>query len=139
MARIKRWDLAISFSIIYKFDFALRQSHWCWWEICFHSIKFRRVLPPKSRKTRAKFKLWDKKDRLILGLFLKYVESFANTKTRISNLLLSIKFTRSLSPKVAENVKQIRSLAKKEIFALTLLKYALCVTRQSLKYQYLPN
>jgi len=39
------------------------------------------------------------------------LKNFANTKVRISNLLLSIKFTRSLPPKATENVKQIRSLA----------------------------
>ena len=54
-----------------------------------------------------------KKDWLALGFFKAILQDlrYNKDKVRISNLLLSIKFKRSLPLKFIEKAKQIRSLA----------------------------
>ena len=56
----------------------------------------------------------DEKIGFVLVLFKAFLQGLRGNKdkVRISNLLLSINFTKSLQLKVIKNMKQIQSLAK---------------------------
>ena len=76
--------------------------------------------PKRHRDHKINSSSDDEKIGFILVLFKAILQCLRCNKDqrRISNLLLSIKFTRSLPLKVIKNMKQIRSLAKKEVFLL---------------------
>ena len=115
-------------------------------QISAESIKFyfyTEYAPKNNRESELNLSFDKKKDRLALGFFKVSCRLYVTTKTkaRISNLLLSIKFTRSLPLKIYRKgeANSIFGKNKKRFFSLAFFKYTLCVTRQSLKYWRLQN